>query len=58
MAIKAINNTAGFNSLVPMLLIFSTFPYITEIDTLFSIITQQASALKKAIIEVKKLQVK
>jgi hypothetical protein len=32
MAVKAINNTAGYDSIVPTLLVFGAFPRITHID--------------------------
>ena len=34
MAFKAINNTISPNRLVPILLIFSTYPQIVELDAL------------------------
>ena len=34
MAFKAINNTAGLKSLVPILLIFGAYPWIVKLDTL------------------------
>ncbi len=32
MAVKAINNTAGLNSYIPILLVFSAYPYLIEYD--------------------------
>ena len=54
-AIKAVNNTAGPNRLVPTLLIFSTFPQMNELDPLALSIAQHAAAVKKAINEIKEL---
>jgi hypothetical protein len=34
MAVKAINDTAGYDSIVPTLLVFGAFPRITHIDPL------------------------
>ena len=33
MAFKAINNSIGFNSLIPTLLIFGAYPYIVKSNT-------------------------
>jgi hypothetical protein len=38
MAFKAINNLAGFDSLVLILLVFGAYPKIIELDTLSFII--------------------
>jgi hypothetical protein len=54
-AVKAINDTAGYDSIVPTLLVFRAFPRITHIDPPTSSIAQQATAIKKAIAEVTKL---
>jgi hypothetical protein len=32
MTVKAVNNTAGLDGLVPTLLVFEAFPQITELD--------------------------
>jgi len=58
MAFKAINNSAGPNSLIPTLLVFGAYLYIVESDAPNPIVIQQAAALKKAIEEVKKLRAK
>jgi hypothetical protein len=57
MAVKAINNTAGYNSIVPTLLVFGAFPRITHIDPPALSIAQQATTIKKAIAKVTKLQI-
>jgi hypothetical protein len=56
MAVKAINDTAGYDSIVPTLLVFGAFPRITHIDPPALSITQQATAIKKAMAKVTKLQ--
>jgi hypothetical protein len=56
MAVKAINNTAGYDGIVPTLLVFGAFPRITHIDPPTPSIAQQATAIKKAMAEVTKLQ--
>jgi len=58
MAFKAINNSAGPNSLIPTLLVFGAYPYMVESDAPNPIVIQRAAALKKAIEEVKKLRAK
>jgi hypothetical protein len=57
MAFKAINNSTGFNSLIPTLLVFRAYLYIIESDIPNLIVIKWAAALKKAIKEVKKLKV-
>ena len=52
MAFKAINDTAGPNKLVFILLVFGAYPQIIELNALSSSVTQQANAIKKAIIEI------
>jgi hypothetical protein len=56
MAFKAINNSAGPNSLIPTLLVFKAYPYIVKSDTPNPTVVKRAAALKKAIEEVKKLK--
>jgi hypothetical protein len=55
MAVKAINNTAGYDSIIPTLLVFGAFPRITHIDPPAPSIAQQATAIKKAMAKVIKL---
>ncbi|EKD14183.1 polyprotein [Drepanopeziza brunnea f. sp. 'multigermtubi' MB_m1] len=54
MAIKAINDTAGPNSLVPTLLVFGTLPRLTEQDRLAASTQERAAAINKAMREVRK----
>jgi len=52
MAFKAINNTAGLEGLVPILLVFRAYPQIVKLDALLPSVTQRATAIKKAIVEI------
>ena len=52
---KAFNNSVGSNRLVPTLLVFGAYFWMTEIDAPLSIITQYTTAMQKAIEEVRKL---
>ena len=58
MAFKAINNTIGPNKLVFTLSVFGVYPRIVKLDALLLLITQCANAIKKAIVEIQKLQAK
>ncbi|EED11471.1 hypothetical protein TSTA_007610 [Talaromyces stipitatus ATCC 10500] len=53
MAVKAVNNTAGPDGLVPTLLVFGAYPRMVEYDPPAPTITQCAAALKKAMTEVR-----
>jgi hypothetical protein len=56
MAFKAINNSAGPNSLIPTLLVFRAYLYIVESDAPNPTVVKRVVALKKAMEEVKKLR--
>jgi hypothetical protein len=56
MAVKAINDTAGPDGLIPTLLVFGTYPRLTQLDPPAPTITQRAQAIKKAMAEVVKLR--
>ncbi len=56
MAIKAVNNIAGPNGLVPTLLVFGAYPRITKLDPLAPLITARAIVVRKAIAEITKLR--
>jgi hypothetical protein len=58
MAFKAINDIIRLDSLVFILLVYSVYPQITEYNPLLLLIAQRALAVKKAIVEVQKLQAK
>ncbi|EKD20948.1 hypothetical protein MBM_00061 [Drepanopeziza brunnea f. sp. 'multigermtubi' MB_m1] len=54
MAIKAINDTAGLNSLVLILFVFKTLSRLTEQDRLAASTQERAAAINKAMREVRK----
>ena len=58
MAVKALNNSIGPNSLVPTLLIFGAFPQISDSDVLALSIQQYTVAICKAMEEIIKERVK
>jgi hypothetical protein len=58
MAIKAVNNTAGPDGLVPTLLVYSTYPRISNLDPLAPFIIDQAIIIRKAMSEIAKLRAK
>ena len=45
MAIKAINDLAKPNRIIPTFLVFGAYPQITEMDTLLLFITKRAKAI-------------
>jgi hypothetical protein len=55
MAIKAVNNTADSDGLVPTLLVFEAYPRISHNSSFSPIITKRAEAIRKAMAEVRKL---
>jgi hypothetical protein len=57
-AIKAVNNTAGPDGLVPTLLVFSTYPRMTTTDTLSLTVTERGKAITKAIKQIAELHAK
>lgn len=52
MVFKTINNTAGFNGWVPILLVFKAYLYMNSINLLMASIIQKAVAIDKTINEV------
>jgi hypothetical protein len=58
MAIKAVNNTAGPNSLVSTLLMFNTYLRITITDTSSLTVTERGKAITKAIKQIAELHIK
>jgi hypothetical protein len=58
MAVKATNDTAGPDGLVPTLLVFGAYPRMTELDPPAPSVTQRATAIKKAMTEVIKIRSK
>ena len=55
MAVKAINNTAGPNRLVPTLLVYGAYPRIGKLDPPAPSIINRAAIIRKAIAEIVKL---
>lgn len=55
MAVKAINDSAGPDGLVPTLLVFGAYPRMTEDSPPSPSITQRAEAVRKAMKEVQRL---
>ena len=56
MAVKAINDTAGPNGLVPTLLVFGAYPKMSYDDTVSTSITSRGKAIRTAMNEIRKLQ--
>ena len=55
MAFKAINNSAGLDGLVLMLLVFKAYLKIIKLDMLSFIIVLKAIAIKTAMAKIHKL---
>ena len=55
MAVKAINDLAGPDRIIPTLLVFRVYPQITKIDTLLLSVTKRAEAIRIATKEVCRL---
>ena len=58
MAIKAINNTASPNGLVPTLLVYGAYLRISKLDPPAPSVIERAAIIRKAIAEIVKLQAK
>src|SRR6266480_717081 len=56
MAIKAVNDSAGLNRLIPTLLVFGAFPRMTELDPPAPSITVRVIAIKNAMNEIVKIR--
>ena len=56
MAVKAINDTAGPNSLVPTLLVFRAYPRITLVNPPAPSIIKRSKAIQDAMRELRSLQ--
>ena len=54
-AIKAVNNLAGPNRIIPTLLVFNTYLQLTKIDPLFLSVTKRIEAICVVIKEVCRL---
>jgi hypothetical protein len=55
MAVKAINNLAGLDGIIPTLLVFRVYPQMTKMDTLLPSVTKRAKAIQAATKEVRRL---
>jgi hypothetical protein len=52
MAVKAINNLAKLDKIIPTFLVFGAYPRITEMDVLLLSVTKRAEAIYTAAKEV------
>jgi hypothetical protein len=55
MAVKAINDSAGPDGIVPTLLVFGAYPRLTKIDPPSPSVTKRAEAIRAATKEVRRL---
>jgi hypothetical protein len=58
MAVKAVNDTAGPDGLVPTLLVFGTYPRLSKTSPLSPSISTRGAAVHKAMTEVRKIKAK
>ena len=58
MAVKAVNNTASLDRLVPTLLVYGAYLRISNLDPPAPFITEQVAAIRKVITEIVKLWAK
>ena len=58
MAVKAVNDTAGLDRLVPTLLVYRAYPRINNLDPPTPFTIERAAAIQKAMAEIVKLQAK
>ena len=58
MAVKAVNNTASLDGLVPTLLVYRAYPRISNLDPPTPSIIERAAIIRKAIAEIVKLRAK
>jgi hypothetical protein len=54
MAVKAVNDTDGSNSLIPTLLVFGAFPLISHNSSFSPLITKRAKAVNQVMKELRK----
>ena len=55
MAVKAINNSAGLDRIIPTLLVFGAYPRIINIDPPSPSVIKRAKAIRAATKEVRRL---
>jgi hypothetical protein len=58
MAVKAVNNTAGPNRLVPTLLVYGAYPRISNLGPPTLSIAERAAIIQKVIAKIVKLRAK
>jgi hypothetical protein len=58
MAVKAVNDTAGPDRLVPTLLVYGAYLRISNLDPLTPSIIDRAAIIRKAMSEIAKLRAK
>jgi hypothetical protein len=58
MAVKAVNDTAGLNGLVPTLLVYGAYLKMSNLNPPAPSVTDRAAVIRKAIAEIVKLQAK
>ena len=58
MAVKAVNNTASLDGLVPTLLVYGAYLRMSNLDPSAPSIMERAAAIQKAIAEIVKLWAK
>jgi hypothetical protein len=58
MAVKAVNDTAGPDGLVPTLLVFGAYPRLTDMSPPSPSIAARAAAIRRAMAEVRKVRAK
>ena len=58
MAVKAINNTASPNRLIPTLLVYGAYLRISKLDPPTPSVMDRATIIRKAIAEIVKLRAK
>jgi len=58
MAVKAVNNTASPNRLVPTLLVYRAYPRISKLDPPTPSVIDRVAAIRKAMAEIVKLRAK
>ena len=54
-AVKAVNDSAGPNGIIPTLLVFSVYPQLTKIDPLSLSVTKRTEAIRAATKKVRRL---
>jgi len=58
MAVKAVNDTAGPDGLVPTLLVYGAYLRMSNLDPPTPSIMERAAAIRKAMAEIVKLRAK